>query len=113
MPAWKTRVRHGDLTPFWPLTNANSIVVMVGEQGNKHSTIPFNYKKSDFNVLQFDTGSEVSKQEKKRTAWGDANNPEATSEPSLFEVFMPAMLKGQKGYIYLNGLSRYGCIISH
>ena len=55
----------------------------------------------------------LASRKKKRTAWGDANNPEATSEPSLFEVFMPAMLKGQKGYIYLNGLSRYGCIISH
>ena len=32
---------------------------------------------------------------------GDANNPEATSEPSLFEVFMPVMLKGQKGYTYI------------
>lgn len=58
--AWKTRVRHGDLTSFWPLTNANSVVVVVGEQGNKFSSIPFNYKKSDFNVLQFDSGSEVS-----------------------------------------------------
>ena len=64
MPAWKTRVHRGDLTPFWPLTNANSIVVMVGEQENKHSSIPFNYKKSDFNVLKFDTGSEVSNLEK-------------------------------------------------
>lgn len=60
MAGWKTRVRPGDLTPFWPLTTANSIVVMVGEQGNKFSSIPLNYKKSDFNVLQFDSGSEVS-----------------------------------------------------
>ena len=53
-------MRRGDLTPFWPLTNTNSMVVMVGEKGSKISSIPFNYRKTDFNVLQFDSGSEVS-----------------------------------------------------
>ena len=59
-PAWKTRVRRGDLTPFWPLSNSNNMVVVAGEHGGKSSSIPFNYKKSDFNVLQFNSDSEVS-----------------------------------------------------
>ena len=53
-------MRHGDLAPFWPLTDANKIVVLVGDHKNKSSSIPFNFKKSNFNVLQFDSHSEVS-----------------------------------------------------
>ena len=61
MSGWKTRVRRGDLTPFWPLSsNTDNMVVVAGEHGGKSSSIPFNYRKFNFNVLQFDSGSEVS-----------------------------------------------------
>lgn len=59
-PIDKTLVRRGDMSAFWPLATAdNNMVVLAGARESKSPSIPFNYRKSDFNVLQFDSNNEV------------------------------------------------------
>ena len=63
-PALKTTVPPGGVVPFWTLNGAERMVLVVGGQGKgkkkTSSSVPFNYKKSDNVVLQFDDNSEVS-----------------------------------------------------
>ena len=54
LPAWKTPVCHNNIASFWPLTPADNLVVAVGGRDNRTLSIPFNFRKSEFNVLQFD-----------------------------------------------------------
>ena len=53
-PAWKTLVYHNNITPFWPLIPADNMVVVVGDRDNRTMSIPFNFRKSDFTILQID-----------------------------------------------------------
>ena len=54
LPGWKTQVCHGDMASFWPLSPADNMMVLAGSPESRSSSIPFNFRKSDFVVLQLD-----------------------------------------------------------
>ena len=52
-------VHRGDMSSFWPLAPNANMIVLAGGRDNKSSSIPFNFRKSDFAVLQLDGNDEV------------------------------------------------------
>ncbi len=57
-----TTIPPGEVVPFWTLNDSEKMVLVVDVKGKKKkpsSSVPFNFKKSDNTVLQFDGSNEV------------------------------------------------------
>ncbi len=68
----KTALPPGEVIPFWTLVDSNKMVLIAGE-GEKGSSLPFNYKKTDNIVLQFDNSNEVMllRSGEREGGWGE------------------------------------------
>lgn len=58
-PGLLTEIPPGEVVPFWTLNNSEMMVLVAGEEKTVSSSPPFNFKKSDNTVLQFDSRNEV------------------------------------------------------
>lgn len=58
-PGLLTTIPAGGMVPFWTLNDSELMVLVAGDHGKPSSSVPFNFKKSDNTVLQFDSSNEV------------------------------------------------------
>lgn len=59
-PKLLTTIPPGDVVPFWTLNASELMVLVAGKKGKASSSAPFNFKRPDNTVLQFDNTNEAS-----------------------------------------------------